>query len=88
MQRYRYMTIYVDSYVATTEEEREAQKKGQRDTFFNPPTVSYRKQNPERQKLRTGEYEPPPGWRIVSHQFFDDGISLLLEQEIVEQPYR
>lgn len=88
MKRYRYKTIFIDRYVETTKEERDLEKKGKKDTIWNPAPVTYRKSHPDRVKLFAGEYEPPQGWRIVSHQFEVDGISLLLEQEIVESPYR
>lgn len=88
MKRYRYKTIYIDRSVDTTKEEIAAQRRGQRDTFWHPATINYRKPHPDRVKLFNGEYEPPLGWRIVSHQFDSDGVSLLLEQEILEEPYR
>jgi hypothetical protein len=52
-------------------------------------------ENPDREKLRNGSYEPPVGWRIVSFDFAspitgrNGGISFLLESPVAPaHPYR
>lgn len=90
MKRYRYRKLFIDRLVDTTNVEREAEKKASptRGTWLNPVHVNYTKLNPEWCEFDNGVYEPPIGWQIKSHQLINDGISLLLEQEIVDSPYR
>lgn len=44
--------------------------------------------NPDVQKLRDGTFRPPEGWRALSVITYSNGYILLLEQEILDHPYR
>lgn len=90
MNRYRYRTLFIVRLVSTTNEERDAERKASwsQASWLNPIHVNYTKLNPEWRAFTDGVYEPPVGWQIKSHQLINDGISLLLEQEIIESTYR
>jgi len=44
--------------------------------------------NPGFPALLAGRYQPPHGWRAVSHANLENGFTILLEQEASEVPYR
>jgi hypothetical protein len=89
MKRYRYKTIVIASILNTTNAERDAERAADPNhSVWTPTNVNYTKTNPEMIALRNGTYEPPPGWKIISHQLMAYGISLLLEQEIIDSIYR
>lgn len=54
----------------------------------NRPGFGMDIENPEVEKLKDGTYRPPDGWRALALSTYDHGYLLLLEQEILEHPYR